>query len=286
MQLAVLADLHGNLPALEAILADLQTEAVDGYLIAGDVSGGPHVLDCIRRLAPLRPWVVLGNNEEYLRRFDRGQAPAWWQTSRQWASTRWIYENLDRAGLDWVNALPEQVVIELPGCDPIRMFHGTPRSIFEHLYPGFGEEALQATLAATREPVLACGHSHVPWQVHRNGRLAFNPGAAGGIFEGPPGAQYALLRWESGRWEVDLRWAAYDLGLIRRAYHESGLLEAGGAFARAALLSIEIGRFVTLDFLAHLAALAGEADLQGCEYYPDHLWDHAAATFDWPQGGS
>lgn len=281
MRFAVIADIHGSLPSLEAVLREIHALCVDGLLVAGDMTCGPNSVEVLQRLQAEGAWMVLGNNEGYLLRFDSGQAPNWWHTSRQWAFNRWVYRTMDQASFDLLHNLPEQRVIDLPGTALIRMFHGSPRNINEHLYPGFHPEPLQEAFARTTEPVLVCGHTHIPWQERRDGRLAFNPGAVLFPCNGDLGAQYAILTWNTTGWEVEHHSVAYDRSLVRKAFTNSGLLQEGGALALGFLLSVETGKDVAMDFLAYAYRKAAEAGHPDCEYVPDDIWEAAVESFDW-----
>jgi len=281
MRLAVIADIHGSLPSLEAVLQEVQALSVDGLLVAGDMTCGPNSAEVLQQLQKENAWMVLGNNEGYLLRFDSGQAPNWWHTSRQWAFNRWVYRTIDRASLDLLHSLPEQRVIDLPGAAPIRMFHGSLSALNEHLYPGFNPGSLEDAFARTIEPVLVCGHTHIPWHEYRDGRLAFNPGAVMFPCDGDLNAQYAILTWKTKGWKVEHRSVAYDHSLVRKAFTDTGLLQEGGAFARSLLLAIETGQDVTLKFLAFAYRKAAEAGHPDCEYVPDDIWDAAVDSFDW-----
>jgi putative phosphoesterase len=281
MRLAVIADIHGSLPSLAAVLSEIHALSVDGLLVAGDMTCGPNSAEVLQILQAEDARMVLGNNENYLLRFDLGQAPDWWHTSHQWAFTRWVYQNMDRASLDLLHALPEQRVIDLPGTAPIRMFHGSLQDSAEHLYPGLHPEPLQVAFAMATEPVLACGHTHIPWQERQDGRLAFNPGAVFFPCNGDLGAQYAVLTWKAAGWEVEHHSVAYDRSLVRRAYTDSGLLQEGGAFARGVLLAVETGKDMAMDFLAYANQKAAEAGYPDCEYVPDDIWEAAMESFDW-----
>jgi putative phosphoesterase len=286
MRLAVLADIHGCLPSLEAVLQEIRPLSLDGLLVAGDMTCGPNSAEVLRLLQAENAWMVLGNNEGYLLRFDSGQAPDWWQTSNQWAFNRWVYRTIDRSSLDLLHNLPEQRVIDLPGTSPIRMFHGSLRNNNELLDPRLHSSPLIYAFARTSEPVLVCGHTHMPWQERFNGRLAFNPGAVTFPSNGDLGAQYAILTWKTGGWEVEHHSAVYDHSLIRTAFIESGLLQEGGALALGVLLSIENGKDVAMDFLNYAYHKAAEAGFSECEYVPDAIWDAAAESFDWERKGA
>ena len=302
MRIAVLADIHGNLPALEAVLADVKRENVDGIIVAGDSTGGPDPVETFHQVRALNGWTIRGNSEDYFLTYDRGDAPEAWRVSDQWATMRWLYQRLDRETLDYMAALPHQRVVTLDGTAPIRIVHGSPHSPTQHLVPDgdartvracrqarlplSGRNAVSAAqaLAHTEETVLVCGHSHIHWLWVKEGRLVLNPGSVGAPINGDPRAQYALLTWQGGRWHATHRALEYDAGRVRAAYQDSGLLAAGGAFTRAYLRGIETGRNFPGHFLHHVYRLAAEEGVAGAPVVPDAVWERAVTSFDWQDG--
>jgi predicted phosphodiesterase len=302
LRIAVLSDIHGNLPALEAALDDARRQDADAYVDAGDITGGPQAQEAIRLLRSLNAWMIRGNNEEYLLAYHAGKGPESRRTARQWAPMRWSHQSLDGETLDFLASLPAQRVLYADAAAPIRIVHGSPRSASEIVFPDgdanamrlFAEMALlpanrtpgtlDAILAGLDESVLICGHSHIQWAQERYGRLALNPGSVGSPFGDPGRAHYALLTWRDGRWRAEHRAVPYDLGRIRAAYRDSGHLAEGGAFARACLRGIETGRNVAWFFVLHAYGLAEEAGFKDCDTVPDDVWEQAAATFDWERG--
>jgi len=300
MRLAVLADVHGNLPALEAVLADLQQHDIDGIIVAGDlIGGGPQSVEVVRLLRSLGCRMIRGNNDDYFLTYDAGDAPEGWRTSYQWAVLRWSYHSLDRETLDFIASLPEQRVVALDSAEPIHVVHGSPASPSARLFPdrdpaklhwfrkagllppGHDPDRLNLALEKVKEPVLVCGHTHIPWAQEQDGRLALNPGAVCNPLDGDVRAQYALLTWQDNRWQVEHQAVDYDLGRIRAAFRESGLLAEGGAFAQACLLGIETGHNVAGHFLSHVYELATETGFEKHDVVPDTAWDRAVATFNW-----
>jgi putative phosphoesterase len=282
MRFAVLADIHGNLPALQAILQDADKERVDGFILAGDYFAGPQGSQTTRLLHSLRGWKISGNGEVNLRREARGEAPPSWWSYKQFALHRWLAGQMSPVDWEFVHSLPEQQVIDLPGAAPVRVVHGSHRSPFEEIHPEEPASALEAVLAETSEAVFICGHTHLPWIVRRDGRLALNPGAVCGPLDGFVGAEYALLSWDGSRWQAELRAVPYDIAAVRRAFRESGLLHEGGALARAFLASIETGQNIGRGFLDYAFRLAAQAGDANCLFVPDTIWDEAARTFCWP----
>jgi putative phosphoesterase len=298
MRLAILADVHGNLPALEVVLDDIDNYKVDRILVAGDVTGGPQSRQAIDRLRSLNAWTIRGNREEYLTAFDAGTVPDYWRESEQWAPLRWEYRRLDRATLDWVASLSGPRTFIAEGAAPIRVVHGSPDSVREPLFSqdeavlkwfrvsGFKETELgpdrpEAVLASLVERVLICGHTHISWAQERNGQLVLNPGSVGAPLNGDVRAQYALLEWRGDRWNVVHRAIPYDLKRVRRVFRESGYLVEGGPYARAWLIGVETGRYVWGAFLAHARRLASKAGRAGGQTSIAAVWDQAVATLDW-----
>jgi len=285
MRLGILADVHGNLPALEAVIHDMEPYRVDGVIVAGDLVGGPHVNETLRLLRSLRHWMILGNSDINELRLDRGDAPTEWHARQQFAMLRWGHAQLSQESRLLLRALPEQIRVDLPGVAPIRVVHASTCDPYQGISPDLEPTELGRALAETSEAVLISGHTHIPWNVERNGRLAFNPGAVCGPLNGDVRAQYALLAWRGQRWRVQHRAVSYDLARIRADFVESGLLEQGGPLARAFLLSIETGTNVGMDWLEHAFRLAAEAGYRDCQVVPDDTWDQAALTFDWERAG-
>jgi putative phosphoesterase len=281
MRLAVMADIHGNLPALEAVLNDLKQYEPDSIIVAGDLVGGLHTVETIRLLRSLGSSMIRGNSDSGLLRYDAGEMPAYRYTYRQFALPRWRHRHIDRETLGFIKSLPEQRVVEMTGTTAVRVVHGSPRNPSEAILPDHDPSTLDLALAQTNEPTLVCGHTHIPWKVERDGRLALNPGAVSGPRNGEVGAQYALLTWGKRHWQVRHLTVPYDLERIRAAYRERGLLEEGGAWAQAEVLSVETGQDVFEDFVSYAFRLAAEAGFQNCDVVPDDIWEHATASFSW-----
>ena len=281
MRLAVMADTHGNLPALEAVLEDIAPLHVDSILVAGDLVGAPGAEETIRLLRARGAIMIRGNSDTGLLRYNAVPNDHPWRTHRQFALLRWDHRHLNTETLNYLGSLPEQRVVDIPGTAPIRIFHGAPWDASFGLDPDEEPEMLDRAFAQTVEQVLLCGHTHVPWQREKDGRLALNPGSVAGPLNGDMRAQYAFLAWQHGRWDAEHRAVPYDLSRIRADFQESGLLEEGGVLAQSWLLSIETGRDVTREFLTYAYRLAEEAGFKDCDAVPDEVWDRAAETFPW-----
>ncbi len=278
-RLAILADVHGNIPALEAALKEIEKDAVDGFVVAGDMVAGPNPVEIVTRLRELDAWMIRGNNENYILRYASGDAPGWWYTARQWSFMHWNYRRMDKDTLDFMKDLSEQRTLNFEGTDPIRVVHGSPRNVSELVYPEKDMVPLTTALDMVTEPVLIFGHTHEPWQVRLDGRLALNPGSVCGTFMGKAGGSYAILTWAHGRWEAELRELHYDIALARKAFEDTGLLEEGGAFADCWLHDLETGINSLPRFVEYAYRKAAEAGYPDSPFVPDEIWDEARELF-------
>jgi putative phosphoesterase len=280
MRLAILADIHGNIPALEAALREIEKLAVDGFVVAGDMVVGPNSVEVLNRLRALDAWMIRGNNENYLVRFASGEAPDWWHTARQWSFMRWNYHQMNEEALNFIKSLPEQLTLRFEGMDPIRVVHGSPGSGSELIYPEKDRVALETALGMVSEPVLILGHTHQCWQMQLNGRLALNPGSVCSTFADKTGGSFALLSWENDRWEAELRDLHYDITLVRKAFEDTGLLEEVGTFAERWLYDIENGTNHIQAFVDYAYRKAAEAGYSDSPFVPDDIWDEADESFE------
>lgn len=298
---AVLADVHGNLHALEAVLADARLHGASAFWAAGDLTlGGPYPQEVLSRLREVGARMIRGNSEQYLLDFTAGRFPALAHTSQQWAVLRWSVARMPAEALEFLGGLPQQDSLSLNGALPARMVHGSPRRVNEGLIPDglpavvrLFESAnltrqfqnwntpLSTVWADVAEPLFICGHTHIGWAQQQDGRLALNPGAVGAPINGDWRAQYALLRWDGACWRAELRAVPYDLDQVRRAFDATGLREEGGAFARAYLLCNETGLNVAWFLVAHIMRTAEKLEVDILDGFPDEVWFEAVRTFDW-----
>lgn len=281
LRLAVLADIHGNLPALNAVVDDLRRTRVEGMVVAGDFTGGPWPRETTHRLRELGAWMIRGNNEEYVLSYADRTAPDIWWASLQWASSRWSYNQLDQAAIDLVRSLSQQRVIDLPQATSVRVVHGSTESVDESILPERDADRLAELLSRTQEAVVVCGHTHIPWMRKMAGVLALNPGSVGLPCNGDSRAHYALLTWGDGEWHAEHRVAPYDMAHLRAAYDDSGFLEEGGGFARALLLTAETGRDVGIALMAHVRDVVSQTRGERIDAVSDETWEQAMATFLW-----
>ncbi len=245
-RLAVIADIHGNMPAFEAVISDLAAQAVDEVLVAGDLVGrGPEGSRVVRRVCELGWSAIGGNHEDYLLTFRRREVPSDWLRAREWAAARWMAAELDDESAAWLEKLPFSI-----GRPNLRVVHGTPQTDREGIGPWTGDEEIAEHLASVEERVLVCAHTHRPLIHESDAGLVVNVGAVGLPFNRDHRAQYAIFT-AGGRhgWQVELRQVAYDLERIFEIYESSGFLAAGGVTSRLLRMELEHASPILVPFL-------------------------------------
>src|SRR5258708_6200498 len=204
MRFAAIADVHGNYLALEAVIADIRAQGIDGIVNLGDMASGP--LDARRTmdtLMALDAVHVLGNHDRYL--IDRPP-----EKMSSW--DRPAHAQLDAGHLDWLRAVPRTRVCRE------KVFRGRAAPENDQLYwlesvlPGgtvrmASLEAIEKAAEGIAQSLILCGHTHIARAVRlRDGRMVINPGSVGSpgyrdvhpfphvIEAGPPAARYAILK--------------------------------------------------------------------------------------------
>lgn len=226
MHIAIVSDIHGNLPALQAVLDDLAQVQPDRVYVNGDVvNRGPQSKECLDRVRALGWPVVFGNHEEYVLKFRHG---AWGEDGQSlfWLPVRRLAEDeLTADDIAYLERLPHSRVIALPGLPPIRLVHGSMRALNEGLGPWMGDEILLAAVDGAPEPVVIGAHTHRPFERRVGARWVLNSGAVGMPYNGNPAAQYLLLSGEGEHWRAEFRAVPYDRAPVYEAWARTGLLE-------------------------------------------------------------
>jgi putative phosphoesterase len=206
MRVAAIYDIHGNLPALEAVLQDIRQAGVDRIVVGGDVLPGPmprETLACLQGLEfPVQ--FIRGNGDREVLAHKAGvEAGALPEPVRE--IMRWTARQLDPEHERWLASWPATLRIEIGGLGEVLFCHATPRNdteIFTLLTP---EESLLPVFGGLDVPLVICGHTHMPFDRTIVGVRVVNAGSVGMPF-GEPGADWLLLG--PG---VELRHTLYDL---------------------------------------------------------------------------
>jgi predicted phosphodiesterase len=190
VRVAALYDIHGNLRALDAVLAEVAPEPVDAIVLGGDFAAGPRgpeVVDRLRELGP-RAHFLSGNAE-------REMLDPRYLADDPGAAERlgFVRERLGPERIEFLRALPSGVDLDIDGLGRVLFCHASPRTDMEVMTPRTPEERFRAALSATVADVVVCGHTHMQFRRELDGRTLVNAGSVGMPNERPVGAYWALL---------------------------------------------------------------------------------------------
>lgn len=263
MRLAVLADIHGNLPALQAIAMRLETLQPDAVIIVGDIINAvpfsSQVIDFIRKTN----WIAIrGNHEFYYLDFESDRAQEAFRDPVRWGQLHWLVAHLREDQARYLAALPDDLTLYFPGTQPVRATHGVPGDNRRGFINKTPDTEIARHLAGIPQDTLINAHSHRQvdrlvsgWidanAIQSNDPLDFletqqvqarqwhliNPGSAGLPLNGDVRAQFAIIddvapQAIHGGWRVHHYREPYDRRPALEAYRTSGMLEAGGVISQ------------------------------------------------------
>lgn len=229
MRIAVLSDIHGNLPALEAVCDDLRQRGADQVIALGDLAlKGPHPRECIDRVQSLNPVAVIqGNADQWLveglpARFTEDDPSG----RRMIEIHRWTLERLDGPSLDFLAGLPFSYTASLGG-EGVLFLHATPASNVAWVPLSASDEELQTHFHHPEATVFVTGHVHTPGLRRLpDGRSIVNAGSVGLPWDGDWRASYAILEGDGQRTAVNLIRVPYDIERTVREARALGMPDA------------------------------------------------------------
>jgi predicted phosphodiesterase len=219
---AALYDVHGNLPALEAVLGDPAFARADAVLVGGDVATGPMPAEVLDRLAGLTVavrWVRGNGDRDAIAAFDRGDTDPSAHPPEDVAAVASAFTaaRITRAHRDLMARF--EAVVTLEGA---LYCHGSPRSDDEIITAVTSPERLAPMLDGVAEALVVCGHTHHQFQLHAGGRRVVNAGSIGMPYEGAAGAYWLVV--DDG--EPTLRSTDVDVDAMAAAIRATGYPQA------------------------------------------------------------
>ena len=236
VRVAALYDIHGNAPALEAVVEELERVNPDLVVVGGDVLAGPLPLETLHllRTLPREKVFVRGNADRALLEHLGGSSQA-----AEPADT-WMADRLTQADIDLIALFRDTFTARIDGLGTVTFCHATPRSDEEIVTSATPEEVVHDAFAGAKGWVCVCGHTHVQYDRRAGDFRIVNPGSVGMPYEDAgPGAYWALLGPD-----VELRRTTYDLQAAAERIRIGGWEQAAD-FAREHVLSVPSGTQAT-----------------------------------------
>ena len=286
MRIAILGDIHGNLPALEAVLDDVSVHQADRVVVNGDlVNRAPDGVAVVRRVRELGAELTLGNHDDLMRALVERDAslPEAFHRDAFWEPNRWCARALARnETLAALRAAPMTVRIAPPGAPAVLVSHGSPR----HFREGYGSELSDETVSEICEmhpaEVLVGSHTHQPL-LRRWGRVTVvNTGAVGVPFNRDGRAQYLLLDLVDGTWRPTFRRVAYDLSAALAAFERGDYLARGGLLARLFRDEVRDARSYVVPYQMWAAAQGEELGEASWARFRERFPERFGPVDPWP----
>jgi predicted phosphodiesterase len=224
-QLTIFGDIHANLPALESVLADMETRGLANRYCLGDLVGyGTFPNEVVAAIRQQDIPTLMGN-------YDQGVGHS--SDDCGCAYTNPVAEALGKRSIAWSNAhttpdnkaylrqLPPQIPLQLRDLRVV-LVHGSPRRVNEYLFEDRPARSLERLLDMVEADVLVCGHTHIPYhRVLPSGRHVVNAGSVGKPKDGDPRACYVVLESTNRELAVTFHRVAYDVERAARAIEAS-----------------------------------------------------------------
>lgn len=221
MRIAILSDIHANLPAFEAVLTTLKPFAIDAIIVNGDcINAGPFPVEVLQIIQQNNMQLIRGNHEQYI--LDCAQAPEDFPRP-QWAPVHWTCEQLDSTSLDYLNRTPDMLLF-----DNLLIVHGAPGYLSGGIIPGTSDiDLLSRYGTVTEASTVITGHTHLPFSVRWRDKLIVNTGSVGLSLDGNTAAAYLIATQKGHDWTLQPQRASYDAGPLEKAFHVRGLFDTG-----------------------------------------------------------
>jgi predicted phosphodiesterase len=242
MHIAVLADIHGNLSALEAVASEIERLRPDLVFVAGDFQNrGPNPRE-VTEFVIGSGWTLLrGNHEDYVIWQSEERLPDDPVDYYNWLPARWTAE-LTGDFVNLIKQLPIMTTFIGPNEIAVSVAHGSPRSNNEGFFPKTADAKAIEMIGANPPGLLCVGHSHLPLVRQINSTLLVNVGSVGFPFDGDQRASFGLITWNKDHWIAEIRRIEYRIQEVIDQLDEVNFYEGAGPLSRLIRRELESAR--------------------------------------------
>ncbi len=259
-RIALLADIHGNLPALDRVMDDMRQFTPDHVVVAGDmVNWGPFSAEVMQVVYENRWTMIRGNNEYYCINALAPRRPDSWA---HFTMLEWLHEQLN----DWhhvIAGLPDDIVLMYADAPNVHLCHGIPDDCWTGIYPNEfdDDDRVHTLLANSRAKTIFCGHTHIPLDRMVGAYHILNPGSVGVPLLGEAVSSYMILDGTSHGWHVaHHRTLPLDTSALQSVWQEKQFVERCGVAAQMVIEEFEQSRLVLHSFNTWMRALYPDED--------------------------
>lgn len=289
MKVAVLSDIHGNLPALRTVVEHIDRWSPDTVIVGGDiVNRGPLSGACLELVAQRREadgWRLLrGNHEEFVLDCGNPDRPL---SGPGYETTQFAHFALAQVGgnAELLRLMSDAFERAAPNGDLLRIVHASMRNNRDGVYPATPDEELRRQIAPA-PAVFVTGHTHRPLIRRVDGTLVVNIGSVGASFDDDRRAAYGQFTWTKSGWSAEIVRLDYNYAQIEVDYVESGFLAQGGALAQLMLVELRKARGLIFRWASRYQEAVMDGRLTLEESVRHILCDDDVRPFTGPPGWS
>lgn len=244
MKIAVISDVHGNIPALQAVLEDIERWRPDWMIVNGDlINRGPSSLQVLQMLLEQHPETAFlkGNHEDFVLACGTSEEPKSGPVYEMRRFSHWTYAQLGQDGLDRIAGWDDSLDLDGPEGGTMHITHGTRLGNRDGITPRTMDHELPEKIGSGTG-LFVTSHTHWPFIRRFNGTTLVNSGSVGTSFDRDYRASYARLSHSHTGWQAEIIRLDYDRRAAELEYERSGFLEAGGPLTRVMLMELRHAR--------------------------------------------
>lgn len=268
MKVAVISDIHGNVPALKTVTADIEQWQPDIVVVDGDiVNRGPLSRDCLEWVLARQAsdgWqIVRGNHEDYVLECAEAESPLAGPAYEVRQFAHWAYQQVEEYAPILSN-LPDRYTFYAPDGTELRVMHGSMRDNRDGVYPKTSDAELREQIAPAPK-IFVTGHTHRSLIRQIDATTVVNIGSVGASFDADRRLSYGRFTWtESRGWQSEIVRLPYDYARVEQDYKMSGFLDEAGPLAQLMLVELRRAGGLVYRWASRYekAVLAGEISLE------------------------